>query len=451
MPQLIVSISGIRGIVGDGLGPAEARAFGLAFGAHLGGPEGGGVVLGRDSRPSGPMLAEALKEGFLRAGCGVLDVGVLSTPGVAVAVRHLGAAGGAVVTASHNPAAYNGIKLLSSSGRALSREDGRAVRDRFQRRAFTEVSPDAIGRGETVSDAACIHVERVLGVVDAEQIRRRRFRVALDPVNGAGGAEMVRLLESLGCRVHAINVEPTGEFGRGPEPTPENLADLAEAVCRHGAAVGFALDPDADRLSLVDETGRPVGEEYTLALVCRHRLSQERGPLAANLSTSRMLDEVAESAGVTLYRTPVGELNVAEAIEREGCLIGGEGNGGVIDPRICPVRDSLVGAALILEMMATSGRPLSEHCSDLPVYTMVKEKAPLGDAEASEVLEAVRRRFPEARLDERDGVHLAWENGWLHVRASNTEPILRIIAEATEEHTARSRVREVMNLTRPPG
>lgn len=451
MPQLIVSISGIRGIVGDGLGPAEARAFGLAFGAHLGGPEGGGVVLGRDTRPSGPMLAEALKEGFLRAGCRALDVGVLSTPGVAVAVRHLGAAGGAVVTASHNPAAYNGIKLLSSSGRALSREDGRAVRDRFQRRAFTEVSPDAIGRGETVSDAACIHVEHVLAVVDAEQIRRRRFRVALDPVNGAGGAEMVRLLESLGCRVHAINVEPTGEFGRGPEPTPENLADLAEAVRRHEAAVGFALDPDADRLSLVDETGRPVGEEYTLALVCRHRLSQERGPLAANLSTSRMLDEVAEAAGVTLYRTPVGELNVAEAIEREGCLIGGEGNGGVIDPRVCPVRDGLVGAALVLEMMATSGRPLSEHCSDLPVYTMVKEKVPLGDAEASEVLEAVRRRFPDARLDERDGVHLAWENGWLHVRASNTEPILRIIAEATEEHTARSRVREVMNLARPPG
>jgi len=164
-----------------------------------------------------------------------------------------------------------------------------------------------------------------------------------------------------------------------------------------------------------------------------------------------MLDEVAEAAGITLYRTPVGELNVAEAIEREGCLIGGEGNGGVIDPRVCPVRDGLVGAALVLEMMATSGRPLSEHCSDLPVYTMVKEKVPLGDAEASEVLEAVRRRFPDARLDERDGVHLAWENGWLHVRASNTEPILRIIAEATEEHTARSRVREVMNLARPPG
>jgi len=450
MAQLIVSISGIRGLVGDGLGPEEARRFGLAFGKHLG---RGTVVLGRDSRPSGPMLADALRAGLVATGLSVVDCGILSTPGTAVMVRHLAAAGGAVITASHNPLPYNGIKLLSPSGMALSREAGRKVLDLYERQAPSEVGTGHAGSTDAAPDAAAVHVEKVLAIADAERVRAAGLRVVVDAVNGAGAAEMALLLARLGCECTLVHGEPTGRFGRGAEPIPENLGDLGRAVRQHRAALGLALDPDADRLALVDETGRAIGEEYTLALASRYRLTQKRGPLACNLSTSRMMDHVAAEAGVELYRTPVGEVNVAEAIEREHCVIGGEGNGGVIDPRVVPVRDSLVGAALVLEMLAARRRPLSELAAELPVYTMVKDKAPRtagdparpGDAVASPatVFDAVRKRFPQARADTRDGLYLAMKEGWVHVRASNTEPILRIMAEAADERTARTWVGQV--------
>jgi phosphomannomutase len=443
MPQLIVSISGIRGIIGDGLGPREAVRFGLAFGTHL---AGGTVVLGRDSRPSGPMIADAFRAGLQAAGCRVIDAGILSTPGIAVAVREAKAAGGTVITASHNPLPWNGIKLMSPAGMALTRDQGRPVLDLYEAQAFAEVAADRIPPPAAAPGAAAAHVERVLATVNVQAIRDVRFRVVVDAVNGAGGREMIMLLERLGCATRLIHGDPTGLFGRPPEPVPENLGDLCRAVREHRAALGLALDPDADRLSLVDETGRAIGEEYTLALSCRHRLTQARGPLACNLSTSRMMDDVAAKAGVTLHRTPVGEVNVAEAIQEFGCIIGGEGNGGVIDPRASPVRDSLVGAALILEMLTARRRPLSELAAELPVYRFIKDKVPLGAADPAAVFEAVRREFRDACVDTRDGLHLAWDRGWLHVRSSNTEPILRVMAEAEDEEAARAWVRAVKAL-----
>jgi phosphomannomutase len=270
--------------------------------------------------------------------------------------------------------------------------------------------------------------------------------VVVDAVNGAGGREMALLLEHLRCRCELLNGEPTGRFGRGPEPTPENLGDLSRAVRRQGAAVGLALDPDADRLALVDENGRAIGEEYTLALAARHRLAEWPGPVACNLSTSRMMDDVAAAAGVTIYRTPVGELNVAEAIREHGCVIGGEGNGGVIDPRVVLIRDSLAGAAIILEMLARRGRILSELVAELHVYKMVKDKVPLGRSAPAAVLQAVEQRLTGARVDRRDGLHMTWDDGWLHVRSSNTEPILRVMAESADEKVARERVLAVKAL-----
>jgi phosphomannomutase len=448
MAQLIISISGIRGIVGDGLGPREAVRFGLAFGSTL---ERGLVVLGRDSRPSGPMLAAAFKAGLLAAGCRVADAGILSTPGIALAVRTQRAAGGAVLTASHNPSPYNGIKMLSPEGHAVTADAGRTVVDLYEREAFTETAADAVGVEVLCPDAAAAHARLVAGLVDADRIRAAGLTVAIDATNGAGGREMMLLMDALGCRAAPINLEPTGVFGRGPEPVPENLADLGRTVRDSGAAVGLALDPDADRLALVDETGRAIGEEYTLALACRHRLTQKRGPLAANLSTSRMMDDVALEAGVPLFRTPVGEVNVALAIGRHGCVLGGEGNGGVIDPRVVPVRDSLVGAALVLEMLATRRVTLSLLAAELPPYAMVKDKATLASATPDAVIRAVRQAFPDARADDRDGLHLAWDAGWLHVRASNTEPILRIIAEADQPDTARAWVDQVKALAAKSG
>jgi len=487
--QLIVSISGIRGIIGDGLGPREAVRFGLALGTHLAGdvaqppsavggsqpgaagpppaagPRSPQVVLGRDSRPSGPMLAAALQAGLLAAGCRVVDVAVLSTPGISLMVRHLAAAGGVIITASHNPPPYNGIKMLSPSGMALSRQAGQAVADLYAREAFAEVSSDRMSAVESRDDGAAVHVERVAALVNADAIRGLCLAVAVDAVNGAGGREMSMLLGRLGCRMTMINGDPTGRFGRGAEPVPENLGDLGRAVRDSHAAVGLALDPDADRLALVDETGRAIGEEYTLALAARHRLTQQAGPLAANLSTSRMMDDVAAEAGVTLHRTPVGELNVAEAIIANGCVIGGEGNGGVIDPRVAPVRNSLAAAALILDMLAARRMTLSELAAELPAYAMVKDKAPLmwhsrpgcvasGPSAQpraavphtpAAVFAAVRNHFrgADARVDERDGLYLAFDDGWLHVRASNTEPILRVMAEAADDAKARGWVAAV--------
>jgi phosphomannomutase len=354
------------------------------------------------------------------------------------------------MTASHNPAAWNGIKLLSPAGMALTRDQGRPVLEIYEKQAFREVPADQIPAAVSAPEAAKVHVDRVLAITDAESVRRARLHVVVDATNGAGAAEMSMLLGRLGCGCTVIHGDPTGRFGRPPEPLPENLGDLCAAVRQHGAAVGFALDPDADRLALVDETGRAIGEEYTLALASRYRLLRERGPLACNLSTSRMMDAVAAEAGVVLFRTPVGEVNVAEAIAKNGCVIGGEGNGGVIDPRVVPVRDSLVGAALVLEMLASRRMSLSQLAAELPVYTMVKDKVPLGDPSAGPdaVLEAVRKRFPDARADTRDGLYLAWDNGWLHVRASNTEPILRIMAEAAAEHVARAWVDAVKAIVR---
>ena len=447
MAELIVSISGIRGLVGDGLGPDEAFRFGRAYGTHLG---GGVVVLGRDSRPSGPMLADALQAGLAAAGCRVVDCGILSTPGVGVMVRHLSAAGGAVITASHNPLPYNGIKLMAPAGMALSRQAGAAVADLYRRQSADPI-PMKSALAEAAEDAASVHVERVLATIDAAAIREGGLRVAVDAVNGAGGAEMRMLLERLECRCVAVNEAPTGRFGRGAEPVPENLGALGRKVKKEQAALGLALDPDADRLALVNEAGRPIGEEYTLALAVRHRLTQARGPVACNLSTSRLMDFVAKEAGVRLVRTPVGELNVAEAILAKKCLIGGEGNGGVIDPRVVLIRDSLAGAALVLEMLARRRQPLSALAAELPAYKMVKDKVTLGKAPPAAVLEAVRKLFADARVDTRDGLHLAWDDGWLHVRASNTEPILRILAEAAEAAVSEERVRQVKALAAAAG
>ncbi len=442
--MLIVSISGVRGVIGDGLGAREALKFAMAFGTTLG---GGRVVLARDSRPSGPMLSAAVRAGLMATGCDVVDCGVLSTPGTSFLVGDLGAAGAVVITASHNPDPYNGIKLLSSRGVALNAEEGRPVRDLVESGAFAEQGTDGVGRLDVRSDAAERHAAHVLGLVDADRVRAAGFTVAVDPGNGAGGAEMRLLLEGLGCTVHAIHEAPTGRFGRPPEPVPAHLSDLAAAVRDAGAALGLALDPDADRLSLVDETGRPLGEEYTLALATRHRLTQTKGPVAANLSTSRMMDDVCREAGVPLVRTPVGEVNVAEAIEREGCVIGGEGNGGVIDPRATRVRNSLAGAALILESLSDTGRKVSELAAELPVYTMVKDKVPLGGTDPAAVFRATRDAFPGAEPDKRDGLYLAWDGGWVHVRASNTEPILRVLAEGKDAADVRAWVDRVKALT----
>lgn len=442
---LIISVSGIRGTIGEGLTPQVACNFGCAFGTFL---RGGRVVIGRDTRPSGPMIGHALIAGLSACGCEVIDLGIVSTPGVALMVRRLSAAGGVVITASHNPQAWNGIKFLSSEGWAFPPEVANTIRQRYEAADFH--LKDAVHTGNVFDNPQThqYHVEAVLESLDVERIRQRKFKVVLDSINGAGGAGGAMLLHRLGCELIHENAEPSGLFAHTPEPTVENLTSLCDAVRAHRADIGFAQDPDADRLAMVDETGTYIGEEYTLALAARHIFASRPGPAAANLSTSRMLDDLAAAAGTAckVYRTPVGEAHVARAIILNHCVIGGEGNGGVIDPRIVPVRDSFTAMGLTLDLLAASGKTLNAVVSEIPRYTMIKQKFPCTLERAADVLAEVRKAFASERINDADGIRIDWPEGWVHVRASNTEPIMRIIAEAKDQPTAErltSRIRDV--------
>ncbi|MBI4582172.1 MAG: phosphoglucosamine mutase, partial [Planctomycetes bacterium] len=366
----MMSVSGVRGVIGESMTPVLAAELGCAFGTYL---AGGKVVVARDTRPSGPMVQRALVSGLLATGCEVVELNVASTPAAALMVRRHEAAGGVVITASHNPVGWNGIKFLTDEGLAPPPERAREIFSLYEQKAFRLVDVNAMQRPVADKTADQAHVEAVLGIVYADQISEKRYHVVLDSINGAGGTEGRMLLEKLGCQVVHVNAEPNGRFAHVPEPTAENLSGLSDVVRTNKAHVGFAQDPDADRLAIVDETGRYIGEEYTLALCVKYMFKAHPGPVAANLSTSRMVDDLAARAGKTcrVVRSAVGEANVVAAMRANGCRFGGEGNGGVIDPRVGPVRDSLVGMALTLQLMAITGKTISQFVEAIPRYVMI--------------------------------------------------------------------------------
>ncbi len=430
----IASVSGLRGIVGDGLDPACLAEFAAAYAAEA---PSGTIIVGHDGRATAPALLPAVVAGLVGCGRLVQVVGPIATPTLGVLVAHTGAAGGVQLSASHNPPEYNGLKFFQPGGMVLGPAQGRAVVDRYERREFPWARWDKVGRAvEAAEGADDPHLERVLAVVDRPAIAARRFRVVLDACHGSGGRAGAKLLRALGCEVRLLGGEPDGLYDHPPEPTAENLSELGKLIPAAGAAIGFAQDPDADRLAILDESGRYLGEELTLALAVRHRLEQEVGPVVMNLSTSRVAEDLAKAAGATVERTPVGEIHVVERLRQINALIGGEGNGGVIDPRVGFVRDSLVAMALVLDRMAATGRPVSALADELPQYAMVKTKFPLGAAGGAP-FDRIASAFPEAKTDRRDGLRLDWPGRWAHVRASNTEPIVRVIAEAADLRSAR--------------
>ncbi|MGC9454857.1 MAG: phosphoglucosamine mutase [Phycisphaerae bacterium] len=447
MSDLIVSVSGVRGTVGEALTPQVACDFACAFASSL--PDGATVVLGRDTRPSGPAFASAAKAGLLASGVNVIDLGIVTTPGAALMTKTLQAAGAVVITASHNPIEYNGMKFLQPDGPALTAGQAHELTDAWRNRRFRFADPRGQGRASTDTTTHSRHVEAVCDLVDVEQIAGKRFRVVLDSINGAGCVVTPMLLQRLGCEVVQINGEPTGDFAHTPEPVQQNLTQLCEAVREHGADVGFAQDPDADRLVLVDEQGRFIGEEYTLVLAAVDVLARNKGDLATNLSTSRMIDDVAAAAGCRVLRAPTGEANVADLMAREGCIFGGEGNGGVMEPKLARVRDSLVGIAYVLRRLAETGKNLSQLVAEIPSYKFMKTKMPCPSAAADKVIVAVREAFadtPEAEFNDADGLRIDLPGGWVSVRGSNTEPILRIFAEAGDEDTAGELVEKVRRI-----
>jgi len=449
--QLIISVSGVRGIVGENFTPSIAADYGCAFGTFIksirtGGPRGLSVCIGMDSRPSGRMLCNAVTAGLAAVGIDVIQLGIVTTPGASVMATHLRCDGGVVVTASHNPIRYNGIKLLLGNGMAPPANTAGRIKKYFFDKNFAFAESVDCGRVTSHPGADDVHIDKVLTIVDRERIAEKKIAVVLDSVNGAGGAVTAKLLAKLGCELHAVNQEPTGLFAHAPEPVAENLTGLCELVKEKNAHVGFAQDPDADRLAVVDENGTCIGEEYTLALVAKHIFTKKSGRAATNLSTSRMIDDIAGQTGNDVIRTPVGEANVAAAMLKNDCVIGGEGNGGVIDLRVSPVRDSLVAIALVLQLMAETGKSISQLAGDIGSYYMKKDKFPADKAQADRILLAARELFAEGRLNTSDGCRFDFDHGWLHLRPSNTEPVVRVIAEANDRHIAEKYIDAVMDL-----
>lgn len=446
--SLIVSVSGIRGIIGQGLSAEQATAFATALGTRLG---SGTVVVSRDGRPSGHMLRHAVLAGLLQTGCSVHDLGVAATPTCGLAVRRLAAQGGIQITASHNPAEWNGLKLFSARGAVLTAEEGKLIKALFDTGAHATVAWDRLGTVSPCSEANDWHRDRVLELVDATAIRQRRFTVFLDANGGAGGPLGRSLLDALGCRVIVQGGEADGRFEHLPEPIAENLGAVLARVPQVQADLGFVLDPDADRLAIIDETGRYIGEELTLALAVQHRLQQQQGPVVINMSTSRLVEDLAGQFGVPCRRAAVGEANVVEEMLTTGALIGGEGNGGVIDPRVGLVRDPFIGMGLILEHLARAGKKLSELVAKLPVYHIVKEKYEVSPDQLASLSAALTKRWPDAGVNRLDGLRLDWTDRWLHIRPSNTEPIIRVIAEARTAQVAKDLCADVAELLRRKG
>lgn len=427
----IISISGLRGIVGVQLTPLVAAQYAAALAANL--PLGSLVVIGRDGRSSGELFSSVISSVLMAHGLDVADLGPCSTPTVGVQVRTMSAAAGIQISASHNPKEYNGLKLFGSDGRVLNKSQGEKVLDAYRQGTTRWVSVDQLGCRKQVQDGHLAHLGLVLNSVNTVAIQKRSFRVLLDSNHGAGGILGRRLLEALNCSVTILGEEPDGNFEHPPEPIAENLAGIAQRVVDGGFDVGFCQDPDADRLAVIDENGRFIGEELTLALCLLQCISQsptESGVVVVNCATSSVSRIVAENLGFRVIQSAVGEANVADAMIENQAFFGGEGNGGPIDPGIGYVRDSFVGMARILSLLAESGKSVAEHVAQLPPLAMVKDKITLDSSNLPRLFEQLKSQMPEATCSALDGLRLDWSDRWLLVRGSNTEPIVRFIAEA---------------------
>jgi phosphomannomutase len=447
---LKIGVSGIRGVVGPFLTPQLARAFAQAFGTYVG---AGRVVVGRDTRATGPMLQHAVQCGLLAAGCEVIDVGVLPTPTIQLYTGSIGARGGLAITASHNPPEYNALKLFNASGLFFNHYERGELLDIYHQSAFREASDICPVITESTAPIRR-HFDSVLAQVDRERIRARKFRVALDAVNGAGSVMTPHFLrDELGCELHAISIDPAQPFPRIAEPRPDTLDDLSKLVKEHRCDIGFAQDPDGDRLAVSDETGRILDNDDVLAVAVDSVLARHAGPVVVNLTTSMVIDDIAAAHGATVHRTPVGEANVVEGMLAHGAVIGGEGgNGGVIFPAVQYCRDSYAGMALWLDRLASKPAGVSEIAAALPRYYRRSATVALEHGWLGTLMQRLSAQWPAAQLDRRDGLKLILNEGWIHARASNTEPILRLSVEAKTPTSAEelfTRAQELLSLSVP--
>jgi phosphomannomutase len=435
IPTLKISISGVRGVIGESLTPNLLTRFAQAFGTYVGART---IVIGRDPRTSGEMVKQAVIAGLLSSGCRILDIGMCPVPTIQLMVRHHRAHGGIAITASHNPAEWNALKFIGQGGFFLNTGQARELLDIYHQGEYTRVGGAEMREVSELSGATDLHIQRIMEVLGPLPMRQKKLRVVLDACNGAGSLAGPKLLEGLGAEVITINVNPNGLFPRPAEPLAENLGDLCAEVKAQHADVGFAQDMDADRLAIVSEGGVAIGEEYTLLLATLQVLGRNPGPVVANLSTTSALKEVAARFNRPLFLSKIGEVNVTEEMQKQDAAIGGEGNGGVIYPRINFARDSLVGMALILHLLAETGQTITELVNTFPQFALIKEKLVCPSDKIAVVLRMIRQEYAAYPMDLRDGVKVSLPSGWFLVRGSNTEPIIRVIAEAEHETDARA-------------
>jgi phosphomannomutase len=430
---LKVGVSGIRGVVGEFLTPSLACSFAQAFGAYVG---AGRVVVGRDTRSSGPMLQHAVTCGLLASGCEVIDVGVMPTPTIQIYVASIRARGGIALTASHNPPEYNALKLFNAQGLFFNNYERSELLDLYHQSDFRQATNAEIRRVSSDHDTPSrLHIERVLHHVNAEAIGAAKFRVALDSVNGAGSLMSCGFLrDTLGCELHAISVNPELPFPRIPEPRADTLGDLSALVVQTGSQIGFGQDPDGDRLAVVDQTGHVLDNDDVLALAVDAVLRRLPGDVVVNLTTSSVIDDVAARYGCRVWRTPVGEANVVETMQAAHASIGGEGsNGGIIFPAVHLCRDSYTGMAFLLDRMAQTGESIATLAASLPRYFRKLGTVAYAHGRLGSLMQALEEKFPNTPSDRSDGLKLSLPAGWIHVRASNTEPLLRLAAEARSQ------------------
>ena len=390
------------------------------------------MIVGRDSRVSGPFVANMVKGCLVASGCKVIDIGIVPTPTVQLAIEHHKAAGGIAITASHNPIQWNGLKFMGGDGRFLNPEKAGKVYEMADNNEISLKTWEDIGSEKMDEQANQRHIDSVLklSLIDAEAIRTKKYKVVIDTVNGAGGLIIPQLCEALGCEVITINAEANGKFAHTPEPLPENLTQLSEKVREVKADVGFAVDPDVDRCAIVDNAGKPIGEEYTLAIAAQLVFSKKMGRMAMNMSTSRASEDIAKYYNCMFVRSKVGEINVAEKMLEIDAIIGGEGNGGVILPELHLGRDAPAAVALTLQYLMEFGGTMQELHASLPQYAMVKQKVNIEGMNPDKVLEAIAEKYKDHEVNLLDGVKIDIKNSWVHLRKSNTEPIVRIISEA---------------------
>jgi len=428
MSKLMVSVSGVRGIYGDTLTPEIAMRYAAHFGIFS---KRGKIIVGRDSRVTGPAMFNAVTAGLMSVGCDVVNLGIVSTPTVLLAVEESDASGGISITASHNPAEWNAMKFVGENGMFLFPENADTFIDSLDK-PVEYVGWDRIGKISSDPDGSKRHIEKVLQIpyLDVEKIRARKFKVVLDCVNGAGGVIAPDLLRDLGCEVFELNCEPTGIFAHVPEPLNKNLGGLEKAVADHKTDLGFATDPDVDRLSVVDETGKCIGEEFSLLLAEKFILSKTKGDIVTNLSSSMASEDIAAEFGAKVHRTKVGEINVGKKMMELTSPVGGEGNGGIICPEVHYTRDAPAGMAVILGYLAERNEPISKLAAEIPHYYFAKNKIKVDPAELDNIMLKVPEIFADYELDTTDGIKILGNKFWIHIRKSGTEPIIRVYVES---------------------